>query len=85
MDNKERKFLEEAGLLYPTPNCVEYYQVVKAIADEVVQRIFEAMSNPVQVVRCKDCTNYVLGVCFKVEGIYETDPDFFCAWGERAN
>lgn len=50
-----------------------------------VNEIIDAVNavDAVPVVRCKDCENYVLGVCFKVDGLYETDPDFFCALGER--
>ena len=90
MDNKEKKVLEEAELLYPTPNCVEYYQTVKATADEVVQRIFEAMSDYVPVVRCKDCKhgspNGKYGCkCYhyKLYETHEMSPNDFCSRGER--
>lgn len=86
MDNKEKKVLEEAKLLlYPTPNCVEYYQTVKATADEVVQKIFEAMSDYVPVVRCKDCR------WFENDGYHTNckimqfcvEAEDYCSKGER--
>lgn len=85
MDNKGKKVLEEVGLLYHAPNCVEYWQIVKATADEVAQRIFEAMSDTVTVVRCKDCEFYKeeecwcrrLGLC----GAFH--PNDYCSHGER--
>ena len=93
MDNKEKKVLEEAKLLlYPTPNCVEYYQTVKATADEVAQRIFEAMSDYVSVVRCKDCrwwkTNYSWNgnehkICAKEAYEPLRNAEDFCSRGER--
>ena len=59
MTDKERKFLEEAGLLHPAqgmlledsrpllPNCVEYYQTLEEIAKKVVDDIFEAINDKV--------------------------------------
>ena len=65
-----------------TPNCVEYYQVVKATADEVVQRIFEAMSDFVQVVRCKDCRHFHYNKVYEVDGIPIIMGNLVCdKWG----
>lgn len=40
------------------------------------------------IVRCRDCKNYLwrghLGRSY-CNGEYATDPDGFCAWGERRN
>lgn len=85
MTDKERKILEEAGLLYPVPNCVEYYQTIEEIAKEVADSIWEAINNKVQVVRCKDCVNYSSGYsgwhCY-LDG-RQTQENDFCSWGER--
>ena len=47
------------------------------------RRVEELTKDKFLPVRCEDCENYVLGVCFKADVFSETDPDFFCAWGER--
>lgn len=82
MTDKERKTLEDAGL-YLRPNCVDYNQKVQAIAKEMADRIWKAINDKVQVVRCKDCKNYVRHDhrCGRMNHGFK--DDFFCAWGER--
>jgi len=71
-----------ADLCYSIEPCEGFR--VNVTPEKVLEWVEKHINSlPESVVRCKDCENYVLGVCFKVDGIYETDPDFFCAWGER--
>jgi len=78
MTDKERKVLEEAGLLYPAPNCVDYYQTVQGIAKEVADRIWEAINNKVEVVRCKDCW-YSSVIPEEMQSVGEWLCDYWCA------
>ena len=70
--------------------------LVEVKIQEIIEAVMKSLNeeaNLVEVVRCNDCAFYDSAFAVRKESgelacrcmnfEYITDPDFFCAWGER--
>ena len=65
-------------------------EMFSAVAD-MLSRLWDTATKRVDVVRCRECKHYEMGVCLKIydDGAassyawQERKPDDFCSYGER--
>lgn len=53
------------------------------ITADIANDALKLLKEQPEIVRCKDCENNIGGRCRNLDLWVETDPDWFCADGER--
>ena len=72
---------------------IDKYRIVQSGDTDYNPPSYEWVDNTGEIVRCKDCLHYEMGVCLKIyddgtankDAWQERKPDDFCSYGEDRN